>query len=322
MNNFKNLSWWADFLHSFHTSFFPTKRDNIGQIILKSVFIFGTVLLVVFFCFVAIYFTNENYEQSLITQTKETFEQLTSGQETNQKALKYFLKQNSDLKGWISIDGTSICNPIYQTDDNNYYLTHNQLKEESNFGALFFDCNDNTKDQNTDKNLVIYGNNLYNNQLFSCLDNYKSMYFYEQNPYIEFSTLSSTDTYVIFATFIMNSDSQNNKNYIFDYKNNDFERESDFTFWIDEIYQRSLYSAEIPVTIDDNLITLVTDSVEFEGAKLVVMARKLHTDETLNLSSSLRINPNPRYPEAYYQKKGINNPFDIKEEDYVSQYEG
>lgn len=320
MKNTNISSWWADFVRSFYTSYLPTKRDNINQIVLKSIFLLGTVLLVVFFCLVAVYFTNENSEQSLIAQTKESFEQLTSGQETNQKALKYFSKQNSDLKGWISIEGTSLCNPIYQTDNNYYYLTHNQLKKESKFGALFFDCNDNTEDQNTDKNLVIYGNNLENNQLFSCLDNYKSMYFYNQNPFIEFSTLNSTDTYVIFATFIINSDPKDDGDYIFDYKNNNFEQETDFAFWIEEINQRSLYSADIPVTIDDNLITLVTDSVEFDGAKLVVMARKLHDGEKPDFSL-LHVNPEPRYPKVYYQKKGIKNPFDIKEEAYVSQYE-
>ena len=101
MKNLNKLSWWADFLRSFHISYFPTKRDNIGQIFLKSIFILGIVLLIVFFCWVAVYFTNENSEQTLITQTKETFQQLTSGQKNNEKALKYFSKQNSDLKGWI-----------------------------------------------------------------------------------------------------------------------------------------------------------------------------------------------------------------------------
>ena len=122
MKHLKNFSLWEDFLRSFYESHFPTKRDNINQIVLKSVFLAGTILLVIFFCFIAIYFTNVNSEQTLISQTKETYQQLTSNKETNKEALEYFSKQNSDLKGWISIDGTSLCNPIYQTDNNYYYL--------------------------------------------------------------------------------------------------------------------------------------------------------------------------------------------------------
>ncbi len=320
MKKIQNSSWWTDFLRSFYTSHFPTKRDNMGQIALKSVFLLSIILLVIFFCLVAVYFTNVNSEQSLITQTKQTFLQLTAGQETNEKALKYFSKQNSDLKGWISIKGTSLCNPIYQTDNNYYYLSHNQLKEKSDFGALFFDCNDQIADQSIDKNFVIYGNSLANNQLFSCLSSYKSMYFYKQNPFIEFSTLNSTDTYVIFATFIINSDPKDDRGYVFEYKKDSFSDQSDFDFWINDISQRSLYSAEIPVTIEDSFITLVTDSVEFDGAKLVVMARKLHDGEKPNFSL-LHINKNPRYPAIYYNQKGIENPFIFKEEDYVSQYE-
>lgn len=317
MKNLTNLSWRKNILQPICNSYFPTKRDNIAQLIIKSIFLIGTILLVIFFCFVAIYFTNINYEQSLIAKTKETFVQLTSGQETSEKAIKYFSKQNSDLKGWISINNTPICNPIYQTDNNDYYRTHNQLKEESDFGALFFDCYDDLQHPGIDKNLIIYGNNLENNQLFSTLDKYKSIYFYKQNPFIEFSTHNSTDTYVIFATFIINSNPKDDNDYIFDYKTNNFTSESDFIFWLEEIQQRSLYSAAMPITIEDNFITLVTDSVEFEGAKLVVMARKLHDGENPDFSLS-NINPQPRYPEAYYQKKGINNPFDIKEENYVS----
>ncbi len=318
MKQIFNKSTLIDFWNSFHDSCLPTKRDNLNQIITKSAFLLSTVLLVVFFIFFASYFNVINNEESLYLENKQIFEQLTTGNNQScEKVLKHFKKQNSDLKGWISIDNTSLSSPIYQTKDNEFYLTHNQLKNKSSSGSLFFDYKDSVTSETTDKNFVIYGNSPKSEHLFSVLKHYKSLYFYKQNPYINLSTFDGDQKYVIFATFIINSNPIDDGKYIFDYKRSNFDDENSYKSWKDELEQRSLYSAEIPVTSDDFLLTLVTDSVEFEGAKLVVMARKLHENETLDFSKA-KINKNPRYPNVYYTSRGINNPFTIKEEYYVS----
>lgn len=318
MKQLFSKSTFIDFWNSFYDSYLPTKRDNLKQIITKSAFLLSIVLLVIFFIFFASYFNTLNNEESLYLENKQTFEQLTADNNQNcEKALKHFKKQNSDLKGWISIENTYLSDPIYQTKDNEFYLTHNQLKNKSSAGALFFDCKDSVTSETTDKNFVVYGNSPKSEHLFSVLKHYKSLYFYKQNPYINLSTFEGNQKYVIFATFIINSKRLDDGNYIFDYKRSNFDDENSYFFWKKELEQRSLYSANIPVTSDDYLLTLVTDSVEFEGAKLVVMARKLHEDEVIDFSNA-KINKNPRYPDAYYTTLGINNPFNIKEEDYVS----
>lgn len=307
-----------DFWNSFYNSFLPTKKDNLKQIIVKSVFLLGIVLLIFSFVFFTNYFNVINAEESLYLENKQIFEQLTASDSQNcEKALKYFKKQNADLKGWISIKNTSLSCPVYQTKDNEFYLTHNQLKEKSSSGALFFDCVDSVTAETSDKNFVIYGKSPKSDHLFSVLKNYKSMYFYKQNPYIDLATFEGAQKYVIFATFIINSNLLDDNNYIFDYKRSSFENENSYVFWIDELNQRSLYSTEIPVTPNDCLLTLVTDSIEFENAKLVVMARKVNENESFDFSKT-KINQNPRYPDIYYLMRGIKNPFTIQEEDYVS----
>ncbi len=305
-----NINSFKEILNSFYISVFPTKRDNIGQIILKTVFLISLILLIIFFSIVSVYFSNINYDQALLTKNKQTFSQFTANDEGHyDKALKYFKKENSDLKGWISIPQSDLSAPIYQTDNNNFYLSHNQLKQKSKTGTLFFDCKDIFS--NKDKNLVVYGKN--KQQLFSCLQNYKSIYYYLQNPIIKLSTANTTNDYIIFSAFVINSNTKDDGNYIFNYKKSTFKDDTDFQKWYNEITERSLYTTDISVSSEDDLLTLVTDTVEFKGAKLVIMARKIQDNENLS-KPTIKINKNPRYPQIYYNIKGIKNPFNTKEE--------
>lgn len=295
---------------SFYKNTFPTKTDNLQQIITKLIFIFSIVLLVSFFIFVCVYFTASNREQHLLSQSKIIFNEY-SKKSNNKKALNYFKSQNSDFKGWITIKNTDLSAPIYQTNDNKFYKTHNHQKSANRIGCLYFDYRDEFSKK--DQNLIIYGKN--EQQLFSCLQNYKSIYYYKDNPFINLSTLNSTDKYVIFATFIINSDKDDDNGHLFNYKKSSFKSETEFTNWIENINNRSLYSNGIPLNIDDEFLTLVTDSNEFEGAKLVVMACKVTEDKYIKINP--KINKKPIFPQAYYDSKNIQNPF-IKEDIYVS----
>ncbi|MBE6729012.1 MAG: nicotinamide-nucleotide amidohydrolase family protein, partial [Ruminococcaceae bacterium] len=68
--------------------------------------------------------------------------------------------KNSDFKGWITIDGTKINNPVYQSDNNSYYSTYNMNKQKSRYGALFFDYRNILSGETPSQNLVIYGKNM------------------------------------------------------------------------------------------------------------------------------------------------------------------
>ena len=311
----KNLFYKTAFLN-FCNSLFPNKRDNVNRIILKSVFILGITGLVAFLLSVSVYFNKINNMQKLQNQNSQLYSQLLSEKQTALKTLK---TQNSDFKAWINIENTSVSYPVYQTDNNNYYLSHNQLKKKSAFGSLFFDAKDSLSEKVTDRNLVIYGNSPKSDLLFSPLKNYKSLHFLKQNSYIDLITPGGNQKYVIFAVFVINSDPQDDGNRIFDYKKSEFETREEFDLWFSELTQRNLYENNIDVTSEDEFLTLVTDSGEFKGAKLVVAARKMRDgDNTQNFY--IKPNKTPRYPNIYYTLKGIKNPFTNKEEDYVSQH--
>ena len=108
-------------------------------------------------------------------------------------------EQNTDLVGWIRIDGTTLDYPVMQTKGRtNYYLRRGFDKKYSYFGVPYAAEN---CDVNTSSNVVIYGHNMENGTMFAALRNYTSKSFYEQNKYITFDTLEQFGTYEIISVF-------------------------------------------------------------------------------------------------------------------------
>ena len=94
-------------------------------------------------------------------------------------------KENSDIVGWLEIDGTNVNYPVLQGEDNSYYMTHNYNKEENTYGSIFLD-----KDYDWNKpssNLLIYGHNLQNGSMFHDILNYKEEDYYKKHPIIRFT---------------------------------------------------------------------------------------------------------------------------------------
>ena len=220
------------------------------------------------------------------------------------------LKENSDFKGWITVPNTRVDNPIYQAADNSFYLTHNQKKQKSAYGALFFDCDNKIAKDETDKNLVIYGHHMKNGSMFADLTKYRSLSFYRQNPTIEFSTLYKKSIYKVYAVFVLNASKADDNGYIYNISRRNFINDEDFESWSGEAYERSLINTGVDVTKEDNIITLVTCVYDFDDARLVVMARETREgeDETVDTSIS-KANPSPRYPKRWYDDRGAAYPF-------------
>lgn len=65
--------------------------------------------------------------------------QVTETKTERMLQLEEMQQENSDIVGWIEIDGTNINYPILQTTDNDYYLNHNYKKEKASTGSLFLD---------------------------------------------------------------------------------------------------------------------------------------------------------------------------------------
>ena len=302
------------FFRHIYLSYIPNKRDNLKQILIKILFLFCFAILIVSAWNIADYFLVAGKQDNIVDDSREIWygadqdENLT---EEDKEAIKSetvekLLEKNNDFKGWIRISGTQVDNPVYQTKDNDYYLNHNQNKQSSIYGALFFDYRNKITETETDKNLIIYGHEMKNGSMFGSLKKLKNLNFYKQNPVIEFSTIYKDSTYKIYSIFILNAEKEDDDGYIYNIYRQNFSGEDDFNSWTDEAYERSIINTNVDVKYGDNIITLVTCSKDFDNARLVVMARETRDGESSTVDTSkAAVNPNPRYPKEWYTKRGI-----------------
>lgn len=89
---------------------------------------------------------------------------------------------NGKLKSiaWIKIPNTNIDYQICKPKDNNYYLKRNASGKPDKNGAIFYDCDTSSKDDNA----VIYGHNMQNNKMFSELEFYRKESFARSHNFI------------------------------------------------------------------------------------------------------------------------------------------
>lgn len=167
---------------------------------------------------------------------------------------------NSDIVGWIQLDGSRIDYPIAQCDDNDYYLKHLFNKEVNSSGCIFLDCR-NASDF-SDRNNVIYGHHMKNGSMFSGITNYKNQSFYDEHPVFQLYTPQVSYKVEIFAGYVADLQDQA--------WNTEFNDKTDFSKWIDERIQKSVFKSKIRPSVRDKVITLSTCSYEFDNARFVV----------------------------------------------------
>lgn len=297
-----------NFFHRLYLSYIPNKRDNLKQIILKVFFLIALTVFIVSAVYIANYFLNAKHQDGIVEQARSVWHEAEA--EPEPSVIELLLQENSDFKGWITVPNTQIDNPIYQTDNNDFYLNHNQQKQKSIYGALFFDYQNVITEAETDKNLVVYGHHMKNGSMFGNLTKYKQLRFYKQNPTVEFSTLYKKSTYKIYAAFVLNASKADDNDYIYNISRKSFIDDKDFDSWVNEAKERSLINTGVDVKNGDNIITLVTCTYDFDNARFVVMARETREDEDASVDTSkATANSSPKYPKRWYDDRGIDYPF-------------
>lgn len=217
--------------------------------------------------------------------------------------------ENEDLRGWIRIDGLGIEYPVVQGDDNDYYLQRDVYGEWTTYGVPFFDYRmDNF--QTLHKNTVIYGHNMrYDDLIFGMLEDYRTPEGYKKAPVIECNTIYGDYTWLVYGVFITNSDPDDDNGYCLPYNFIDVDNQK-FADYIAEIDKRKLYSTGVDINENDKILTLSTCCYDFDGARLVVVARLLRDGESINTSSYIVTeNQNPKYPQVWYVKNKKENTY-------------
>lgn len=261
------------------------------------------VSLVVSCVFISVFFIQGNRHKKLLTEAREIFNSMPSGE-----AIRTLAEENEDIKGWLRIEGTEIDCAICQGDDDQFYTNHNQLGKKSRYGALFLSESDSFERTGSDKNIVIYGNNMKDGSMFGGLKNYQNLRFYKSHPFINLYYGDQSETYVVFAVMFLPPSDSNEEFY--SPLISSFADDDDFENWYLESCARSIISTTVDVQNGDDILTLVTSASDFEGARFAVMAKKVDEWSAARTDvSGSKINSKIKYPIAWYKEQGLDYPY-------------
>ena len=181
-------------------------------------------------------------------------------------------EQNSDIIGWIRVDGTRIDYPILQSGEGtveSFYLDHNPDRQKSRAGSIYIQKMN--APSLRDPNTVVYGHNMGNGSMFADLHRFRNSRtgeaFFAENDTITVYTPDYRYTYRIYSAFVFD----------------DRHILNSYEFHTDEGYEQFLSVTRNPptmtrrvregveVTTDDRIITLSTCVGYDDGKRYLVV---------------------------------------------------
>ena len=209
---------------------------------------------------------------NLAAVRKQNTQQEISSESSVQPTSRNMYLENSDMVGWIQIEGTSIDYPVMQTPaDPNYYLKHDFEKHYTDYGCPFMqaDCDALAPSDN----LIIYGHNMKDGSMFADLAKYGSKDFWQTHKTVWFDTELGSYAYEIFAVIHMTVQADDADAFPF-YRFVDAAAPEDFAAYVSACKARALYDTGIFAEYGDRLLTLSTcDNITDDG-RLLVIANK------------------------------------------------
>lgn len=184
-------------------------------------------------------------------------------------------EQNGDTIGYISVPGTGIEYPVVRGNDNEYYLSHNILGDESKYGAIFMDFRN--ADKNQQKHIIIYGHDMKNGTMFHGLLNFKQKSFFSENRIISFKWGETETMWEIYlACTIPTVDG-----HMINYTETRFNDNAAFEEYMADMvaYARTAPSSTLSdnttVSQADQVLTLTTCTYEEDGSRFIIQARRV-----------------------------------------------
>ena len=180
-------------------------------------------------------------------------------------------EMNSDIVGWIKIEGTKLDYPVMQTpSEPDYYLYRSFDKEDSTRGCIYARevCDVNEPSDN----ITIYGHNMADGSMFAALNEYTSKDAWDYNSLIFFDTLTEYHTYKIFAVF--KTSASVNKGFKY-HQFVDAETEEEFNQFIATCKDLAFYDTGITPVYGDKIICLSTCEYTLTNGRLVVAAVRI-----------------------------------------------
>ncbi len=189
------------------------------------------------------------------------------------KKYKELYKQNKDLAGWLSIEGTVINYPVMQTGKKNadFYLHHDFEKKESDHGTLFVDARNDYV--NRDTNLIIYGHNMRDGTMFGGLKSFMDQEYFKNHQKLVFDTIYEKAEYQIVAVCLSKVNYQDDHTFRY-YNFLNASNKEEFQAFLANIQQLTVFDQKIDISYGDELLTLSTCNSYVQDGRLFLIAKK------------------------------------------------
>ncbi|MBO7703700.1 MAG: class B sortase [Solobacterium sp.] len=175
---------------------------------------------------------------------------------------------NSDVAGWLSLEGTVINYPIVHGTDNEYYLEHLFNKETNHTGCIFIDA-DNAGDF-SDKNTAMYAHHMRNGSMFAELENYREQSYYDSHKELVLQTPNGTYLIQPFAGILTDGYA--------DYIRLSFGSTEEFLSFVDEVRSQSTFQSDVEVLMTDRIVTMSTCRYDVENGRYAVFGKLVPID--------------------------------------------
>ena len=248
----------------------PQNKRKIVRNIFIIIFLISITALILYF-----YNLNkEKQENENVLENIEIEKEVIPTENKSERMLQLeeLQKQNSEIIGYLEIEGTNISYPVCQTTNNDYYLTHNYKKEKASLGSLFLDKDFDLNKPST--NYLIYGHRSNSGTMFEDLIKYSEESFYKEHPTIRFTTTAEDATYEIISIFYSRVYYKDEKNVFRYYYFVDAQNEEEFNDYVENCKKVSIYDIETTATYGDQLLTLSTCEYSRENGRFAVVAKK------------------------------------------------
>lgn len=195
---------------------------------------------------------------------------INSSVSNNEESISKYVEEarekysNNDIVGKLYISSLSIDVPIVQSDDNDYYLDHDEYKKKNALGSIFLDYRNNI---DIDRKILIYGHNSKTiDTEFKKLESFLLTDFYNDsnNKKIVIESLNKKSIYEVSSVFIVSDD--------FQHMRLSFSQE-EWNDHIDWINSQSLYSDFIEY--DDEILIMQTCYYKPKDSYLLIVSKKL-----------------------------------------------
>lgn len=203
---------------------------------------------------------------------KQDTQQEISSESSVQPTSRNLYLENSDMVGWIQIEGTGIDYPVMQTPaDPNCYLKHDFEKRYTDYGCPFMqaDCDAIAPSDN----LIIYGHNMKDGSMFADLAKYRSKDFWQAHKTVWFDTALDSSAYEVFAVIHTTVQADAADAFPF-YRFVDAAAPEDFADYMSPCQARALYDTGISAEYGDKLLTLSTCDNITDNGRWLVIAKK------------------------------------------------